>query len=152
MEVTDPTLLEKVSRKRWASDAEGDLVNEQLDDYAHEQIPEELMSQLAELVGDGGANITIGADLTTSIEFGCKAGAFVSVRLTCDNSMEAVEAVHDLVTPWVQSTVEKDYEKMADIRAQALGHTSEEAPSVPSKAKTTAKKPIGMKNKPSFKR
>jgi DNA-directed RNA polymerase subunit L len=84
-----------------------------------EEIPEEIMSQVEPYIGDGNAHLTVSGALSSSHEFH-KAEAFVSVSITCNNSMEDVRHVHDIVRPFVQELIKEDHECMSLLRDEIL--------------------------------
>ena len=79
------------------------------------------MSALEEYLGDGKAKLTVGGELAHSKEFGCKAQAFVSVSVTCNNDEETLEAVHNIIQPKVQELINQDLELMIEDRDRFLG-------------------------------
>jgi hypothetical protein len=109
-------LKDKVRRFLSVEDKSGNAQEEQ---YS-EPIPEELMSALEQYGGDGKARVSIGGELSTSTNFGFKASASVHMSVTCDNNLQVMEEVHDLVQPYVEALVVRDHARMADLRANMV--------------------------------
>ena len=153
LDVTDASMREKFSRELRVEDSEGRLYTDQLSGHTYELVPEDIMAKIQDFVGDGRGSLTVGADLSTSVEFGCKAGAFLNVRVICDNSMEAVEEVHGILVPWVREKVEEDYREVEDIRTRILsGEAPKEKIVDAAPKKATGDTPSSRKRKPTFRR
>jgi hypothetical protein len=110
------SMKDKVRRFLSAEDKDGNTVEEQ---YS-EPIPEDLMTQLEQYGGDGRARVSVGGELTSSTNFGFKAAASTHMSVTCDNNLEVMEEVHDLVQPYVEKLVLRDHARMADLRANMV--------------------------------
>lgn len=157
----DVSLVDRVHRRRWIYN---DLDNSMTEQVRDDEVPEDLMSDLQEYIGDGLARVTVSAELKSSHEF-YGAGSFVSISLTCNNNLDDATAVHTVLRPHVQRLVEKDYHEMSLLRDEILpanipklhnapkGLPSGEKVGGPPKrsAKTVTKKKGGPK-KPNFRR
>jgi len=109
--LSDSSLTEQIYlRRSWAG---GKTVQEE---EARIPLPEDIVSKLSELTGDEKGRVTVGAELTSSIEFGMKAGAFVSIGVKCDSSAEVLKDVHDMLFPLAQRLVIEDHAEMSDVR------------------------------------
>jgi hypothetical protein len=82
-------------------------------------LPEKLMSELDAFSGDGRGKVTVGADLASNVKF-FKAGAFVSLSITCDSNIDVMKQVHTIVQPVVQGMVEEDHARMSNLRADIM--------------------------------
>ena len=78
-------------------------------------IPEEIMDQIEDYMGDGLARVIVSADLGSSVSYH-SAKAFVSISVPCNNDMGSISAVHDVLRPNVQQLCHQDHEEMAVIR------------------------------------
>jgi hypothetical protein len=129
-----------------------------------DEIPEELMSELEAYTGDGQARVTVSGELASNHHYH-KASAFVSISVTCNNNLEDVEAVHNLVRPHVQGLVHKDHAEMSLLRDTLLPSNErkhKEPTGLPGEAPSEVKRPpkrtskVSTKNKgvkkPSFRR
>lgn len=158
VELLDVSMRDKVRRQCSFTDEKLRITEE----FEREDpIPEELMGMLEEYSGDGKGRVTVGAEVSSNIEFGFKASAFVSIGVTCDSSMEAIEAVHGIVRPVVNRLVQKDHAQVSDMRdallppdkrlatqMESLPPVEKKAP--PSKAVTTkpkARRPLLKRGK-----
>jgi len=115
-EYVDDSLRNKLFQRR---SFYNDNDNTTLEQERLEEIPEEIMSQLEDHVGDGLARVTVAGDLGSSVSFH-SAKAFVSVSVTCNNDLGDVEAVHDVLRPFVQKLCHSDHEEMSIIRDTIL--------------------------------
>src|SRR6185369_1561802 len=116
LDYVDVGLLDHVQRyRRWV--IEGDdgrrLTRHQ---QQRNPLPEELMSALAPYIGDGLGKVTVGAELAHSKDYGCKAQAFVSISVTCNNTLEDATAVHDILHQNVRALVNEDLVAMIQDR------------------------------------
>jgi hypothetical protein len=112
----DLSLLDKVQRqRRFINDINGEVTEQEKRD----DLPEDLMSELEKYIGDGQARLTVSGSLSSSHEYH-KAEAFVSISVACNNNMNDVEAVHDIVRPCVQDLVQKDHFEMSLLRDTVL--------------------------------
>lgn len=75
-------------------------------------IPEEIMAQIEDYLGDGTARVTVSADLGSSVSYH-SAKAFVSVSVPCNNDIDSVSMVHSMLRPFVQQLCEDDHGEMA---------------------------------------
>lgn len=83
-------------------------------------IPEEIMAQIEDYLGDGTARVTVSADLGSSVSFH-SAKAFVSVSVPCNNDIDSISMVHDILRPFVQQLTEDDHGEMAARRDGLIG-------------------------------
>ena len=83
-------------------------------------LPEEVMAQLDEFLGNALGRVTVGGELSHSKEYGCSAKSFVSMSITCDNGLETCQAVHDIVHPTVRALLNEDLNMMKADRDQHL--------------------------------
>lgn len=114
----DVNLTEKIYLRRWWEADE-----ERNEEEAYESLPEDIVSKLDELTGDMKGRVTVGAELASSIEFGMKAGAFVSIGVTCDSNEENLEQVHEVLYPLAQRLCIEDHAAMSEVRDSMLSPT-----------------------------
>lgn len=81
-------------------------------------IPEEIMAQIEDYLGDGTARVIVSADLGSSVSYH-SAKAFVSVSVPCNNDIDSVSMVHSMLRPFVQQLCEDDHGEMA-VRRDGL--------------------------------
>lgn len=144
-EVIDVGLLSHWKRSRSFTAKDEGAVDEQV---RIDPLPEEWMAKLEEHLGDGNARVTVSQDLTTSEDYGNKAGAFVSVTVTCGNDEDNIRGAHVIARELVQELVAVDYKESKGMLDQIRGIA--EAPKQNSKTQprmVTAGKPSG---RPSF--
>jgi len=91
-------------------------------------LPEEVMGQLDQHLGNALGKVTVGGELSHSKEYGCSAKSFVSLSVTCDSSLETCQAVHDLVQPTVRALLNEDLNMMKEDRD---AHLASEKPAAP---------------------
>jgi len=152
VDLLDLSLVDCVRRRRhFYNDNTGQMLEQEL----REEL-EDLMTDLEQHIGDGQARLTVSGELSSSKEFH-KAGAFVSISVTCNNHLDDIQAVHDIVRPHVESLVKEDHDAMSDKREEILSPPAKspgpgKTGSPPSKrsSKVVAKK--GASKKPSFRR
>lgn len=112
VEVLDVGLVDGVVRHRgWTIEKNGGKVTSRDQSQQH-PIPEDTMETLEKYIGDAQAKVTVGAELGHNKEFGCKAQAFVSVSVTCNNAELDIGAVHAIIQPLVRKLVNEDLEAM----------------------------------------
>lgn len=160
METTDYVdveLRDHVRRNMSVEDPEGVIHNQEIVGFLSEELEEGIMSKLQEHLGDGEAKVVVGADLALS-DYGNKAGAFCSVSVACNNNLEDIQAVHDIIHPYVRQQVEQDLLEVEAIRARVMGGAKEapvktakpatakakkrpQAGKAPKKGRTSLKKP-----------
>lgn len=116
VEFRDVSMRDKISRSRRAELTDGRVIEER----ELQPIPEDLMGKLDGLSGDGRGRVTVGAELSSSTNFGFKAGAFVNITVTCDSSVEVCEEVHEIIQPSVERLVVEDHARVSNIRADLL--------------------------------
>jgi hypothetical protein len=152
-EIRDVGLLDKVTRHRdWTVIHEDGRIYGKSQSQQH-PLPEEVMPNLESHIGDGESKVTVGGELAHSIEFGCKASAFVSVSVTCSSNSADIQAVHDILQPWVQKLTSEDLAKMKTERDAHMMHPP--AGKVANPPKPTAPKALPAKpvaTPPNFRR
>jgi hypothetical protein len=137
VEVVDHSLRDGVVEHRFASDQHGGLTDETRAD----NLPEDIVGKLAKHLGDAQAQVTVGADLTTSVDFGNKAGAFVSVKVTCNNSEADISAALDIARELAEQKVAENHTRMSELLDEARGMVSEKPSRGPTVARTVATGP-----------
>jgi len=169
VEFLDVSMVDTVHRSRkFINDNDKSVLEQERRD----EIPEGLMSDLSSYLGDGQARVTVSGALSSSHEYH-KAEAFVSISVSCNNDMQDVQAVHDLVRPHVHELVHQDHGEMSLLRDTILPvgkklHTesmavvatpprAKPAPTGLPPAKTSGPPKPGLKtrkgvNRPTFKR
>lgn len=85
-----------------------------------EPVPEEILMAAKSKRGELDAKVTVSAELGDSVEYGYKAGAFVSITLSCENTIEACQAVHGIIQPVVHRLVQQDHAMAAQMRDNIL--------------------------------
>jgi hypothetical protein len=116
VEVRDVGLVDRVSRNReWSIKQDDGKVTSRRQCQQH-PIPEEYMSALEPHIGDAQAKVTVGAELGHSRDYGCKATAFVSISVTCNNHEDSIRAVHSLIHPLARKLVNEDLTRMKEDR------------------------------------
>jgi hypothetical protein len=119
--LNDPSLNEHYRRETYVATTTNDGFTNVEDGFVKEVLPEGIMAKLEEFTGNGEGRVTVSGDLAVS-DYGNKGGAFFSVSVNCDSSMEAIQGVHDLLAPWVQNIVAADCESMKTKRDILLGN------------------------------
>lgn len=84
------------------------------------ELPEDLMEELSRYLGDGNAKVVVGAELTHSRDYGSKAGAFVSISVTCNADSETIQTVHDILMPAVRDLAKGDLTEIAKERDEFI--------------------------------
>ena len=140
VEVNDVGMLEHVSRnRRWAVEKDDGKVATREQSQQH-PLPEDIMAELEQHIGDAQAKVTVGAELGHNKEYGCKAQAFVSVSVTCNSSQDSISAVHSILHTMVRQLVNDDLEKMKEDRDAHIGSAPGKVSSPPKvQAKTPGK-------------
>lgn len=116
-EIVDVGLLSHWKRTRSFEEKDYGEVVWSANQFRTDLLPEEYMEKLEKFLGDGNATITVSQDLTTSEDFGNKAGAFVSVKVTCGNDEDNIRGAHSIARELVKDLVAEDYvesKKMLD--------------------------------------
>ena len=98
---------------------------------------------LSECVGDGLAKVTVSGDMAVN-DFGTKAGAFVSVNVTCGNSEEEISMAHDVARDMVHKLLQEDIEDMEALLDSRLNKGKE--PEVKASKVSQAPKPSPRKS------
>lgn len=104
--------LDVVVRRR---SAYNDNTRETLDQEKEDDLPEDLMAKLEDHTGDEKAAITVSGSLSSMRDFH-KAEAFVSIKVTCNNDLEDIEAVHGIVLPYIHRFAQEDLDEMSKLR------------------------------------
>jgi len=127
-EVLDVGQLDKISRRRgWELEGEDGLLTAR-SQTKHEDIPEELMSTLAEEIGDGLAKVTVGAELAHSKDYGCKAQAFVSISVHCNNDDETIDRVQSHLHDMARRYANEDLVDMVEDRDRYMTEAATKKP------------------------
>ena len=114
-EVFDVGQLDRVIRYRsWEHEDENGRITRRTQ-TKQEEIPEDLMA-LNDYIGDGLAKVTVGAELGHSKEYGCKAQAFVSISVHCNNDDGTIEEVQNILHDKARVFVNQDLEEMIQDR------------------------------------
>lgn len=108
----DPINIDRIYRKR---SAYNDHNKETIDQERDDDVPEGLMTKLEDFIGDREASITVGGSLSSNRDFH-KAEAFVSIRVACNNDLDDIDAVHDIVQPYIAKLAQHDLEEMSMLR------------------------------------
>lgn len=121
VEVNDVGLIDHVTRmRRWAFEkTDGRTVTRE--QSQQHPIPEETMTALEKHIGDAQAKVTVGCELGHSKEYGCKAGSFVSVSVTCNNAEDDITAVHSIIQPLARKLANEDLDQMKLDRDDHMG-------------------------------
>lgn len=119
----DVGLLDKVVRhRRWrVEDDQGKVTTRQQN--RHDNLPEDLMAALEDHLGDAMAKVTIGDELGHSIEYGCKAGSFVSITVHCNADEETIGKVKAILQQKVREFTNDDLKEMKEDRDRHMGKT-----------------------------
>jgi hypothetical protein len=115
-EVADVGLVDKVYQQRRFHNDHDKTVETQ---EQRNEIPEDIMDQIEAYLGDGNAHLTVSGSLSSSHEYH-KAESFVSVSVTCNNNMDDIRKVHEVIRPFVQSLALEDHNEMSVLRDQIL--------------------------------
>jgi len=75
---------------------------------------EEMADALREVVGDGGAKVSVGLDMGDK-DFGNGYGASVMVTLTCDQSADGVNEAIEVATLVAKEGLEKNFDRASDL-------------------------------------
>lgn len=131
-------------------------------------LPEDIMDDLEELLGDGNATLTIGKEIKASEDFKT-AGSFCSIRLTCNQDVDTIVKARAIGAELALGFAEHGYLEAEAALMRVTGHPDAKGPeplvvesSPPTPKKTnkdpeegrkqgTKKRPM-LRNKPSFKR
>lgn len=152
-EYIDISMLDKVQRqRRFINDFTGEIIEEE----NLGPLPEDIVSELEDHVGDGLARVTVSGALSSSVRFH-KAESFVSVSLSCNNSMGDVLEVHDIMRPFVQKLAAEDHDHMAGFREEILSEGTSSVPApleekVAEPPKRSSRVKLVGKNKPDYRR
>jgi len=93
-----------------------------LEQERQDELSEEIMAKIEEYMGDGTARVTVSADLGSSVSYH-SAKAFVSISVPCNNDMDSIYAVHEILRPHVQGLCGEDHEAMAAMRDGLINPT-----------------------------
>ena len=143
--VFDVDHQDHVTRHRFVSDREGPIVDETLRDY----LPEEYLMALKDCLGDALAQITVGGDLATSVDYGNKAGAFCSIKVTFGNNEKDLTTAHGIARDIAHKFTQEDQAKMEEILNQARGISPRKTIAKVNSDEIIAKEPETTGNLPS---
>jgi hypothetical protein len=119
-EAFDVGLLDKVVRHRgWELEDDSGHVTTR-NQTKQEELPEDLTMALEDYIGDGMAKVTVGAELGHSKEYGCKAQAFVSISVHCNNDDGTIEEVQNILHDKARVFTNQDLEAMMEDRDRYL--------------------------------
>lgn len=126
-EVLDVGQLDKVTRLRsWELEgADGHFTTR--NQTRQDAIPEDLMAGLEDEIGDGLAKVTVGAELAHSKDYGCKAQAFVSISVHCNNDDDTIGRVHGKLHDKTRELANQDLKDMIADRDLYLEQGGQEA-------------------------
>lgn len=130
-------------------------------------LPEDIMDELEELLGDGQATVTIGKDIKTSQNFET-AGSSCFIKLTCNQDLKTVLKTREIAQSLAIGFAEQGYEQARYALDRMMGRDVPEpaplevvsdapkaqVPAAETKNKAAprkTKRPV-LRNKPSFKR
>lgn len=144
LEIRDVGLVDRIVRvRRWEAEQPDGKVKARTQSV-QQLIPEEIMAELESHLGDAQAKVTVGAELGHSRDYGCKAGAFVSVSVHCNNHEDDIQAVHETLHNLARNFVNEDLEVMKQDRDSHMGAAPPQQPAagkVSQSAATKAKNP-----------
>ncbi len=116
IDAVDAGLCDRVYRsRRFHNDTDKTI----LEQTREGEPSEELMSQLEPYIGDGLGRLTVSGALSSNVEYH-KAEAFVSVSVACNNNMDDIQQVHDIIRPFVQELIHADHQEMSFVRDTVL--------------------------------
>lgn len=116
IDAVDVDMCNRIKRsRRFSDDSDKTLTTQEREDF----LPEDLMSKLEPFIGDAEGRITVSGALSSSHEF-CKAEAFVSISVACNNNMDDILQVHEILKPTVQGLVFDDHLEMSHLRDNVL--------------------------------
>lgn len=119
-EVFDVGQIDKIIRHRgWELEGEDGYITKR-NQSRQEIIPEDLMAGLVDEIGDGLAKVTVGAELGHSKEYGCKAQAFVSISVHCNDDEGTIDRVQAILHGMARKYANQDLEEMIDDRDRYL--------------------------------
>lgn len=85
------------------------------------RLTEEEVNEMQDILGDGNASVTVGLDVKQSVDYGNSAGCSVFVKLTCDQSEEAIGKAHEIATGLAERWVDDGQARAAVILNRARG-------------------------------
>jgi predicted signal transduction protein with EAL and GGDEF domain len=136
--VIDVSGIDGIRRTDHAHLKESPIADEQHDF----EIPEEYMDRLEDLLGDGKASITVGAELKFS-DFGNGYNSSVFVKLTCGQDMDTILATREVGQELAAKFSREGFDAMRHAYDEALGlapaTVEVKQNAVPAKIKTPAK-------------
>jgi len=154
----DVGLVDRVIRFRsWEVEGDNGHVSTR-NQSKQELLPEDLMGALEDYIGDGLAKVTVGGELGHSKDYGCKAQAFVSISVHCNNDAGTIEEVKNIVQEKVRSFVNEDLAEMMLDRDRHMGVAKENVPEgrmvrQPNATPAQTQQPRGkVRPRPSYKR
>lgn len=89
-----------------------------------EELPEEFMSQMKAIIGDGKARVGVSIDIAVK-DFGTGAGAMCTVSLTCDQDENAVSLAGQLAGHYALYIAGMERQKAVDYLQQLQLQTAQ---------------------------
>lgn len=118
-QVVDVQGEDKVFVRVHAEDNEGPLV----DDPRYIELPEDIVTQLKEFLGDGKARVSVSDEFACSA-YGNKSGAHVSVSVACGNSEPEIVGAHGVARALVEQLLQENYERVDQLYRDLTGQSS----------------------------
>jgi len=116
IDAVDEGMCSRVQRSRsFFNDTDKTLSSEAREDH----VSEDLMSQIEPYIGDGLGRLTVSGAMSSSHEYH-KAESFVSISVACNNDMDSIRQVHDIVRPQVHELINEDHQEMSLLRDTVL--------------------------------
>jgi hypothetical protein len=124
IDYVDVSMVDRVFRWVRVYEPNGSVHEKQL----RQEIPEEILMAAKSKRGELDGKVTVSAALADSMEFGNKAEAFVSISLSCENTVEACQELHNVIQPVVQRLVQEDLAMAAQLRDANLAARNQPGP------------------------
>ncbi len=112
IDYVDVSMVDHVFRRIRVYESDGSVHEKQL----RQEIPEEILMAAKSKRGELDGKVTVSAALADSIEFGNKAEAFVSISLSCENTVEACQELHGVIQPMVHRLIQEDLAMAVQLR------------------------------------
>jgi hypothetical protein len=116
IDYVDVSMVDRVIRQVSVHEPGGTVHEKTL----RQEIPEEILMAAKSKRGELDGKVTVSASLADSIEYGYKAEAFVSISLSCENTVEACQELHGAIQPVVHNLVRQDQAMAAQMRDDIL--------------------------------
>lgn len=120
----DVSAMDRVRVNAAVSDSKGALWS----NTTYFSIPEDIMEDLQDLLGDGNASVTVGNNVAVS-DYGNKAECSVFVKLTCAQDLGSVERTREIGQALALRFVEDGLAQAEQILNKFLGKPAREADS-----------------------